>query len=162
MCARARPSGSGRGPALPLTTLEIVDIETGVTVLGTGEIGEIRARARRSCPAIAQARETAEALRPGYLYTGDIGELDADGYLFIRDRKKDMVIVGGYNVYPREVDEVLFSTRRCARPPPPARPTAIMARPFRLRGANDNARVAADERRALQEEPRALQGAGAD
>jgi long-chain acyl-CoA synthetase len=48
-------------------------------------------------------------LRAGWLYTGDIGELDADGYLWIRDRKKDMAIVGGYNVYPQEVDEVLFS-----------------------------------------------------
>ncbi len=52
--------------------------------------------------------ETAETLREGWLYTGDIGELDPEGYLFIRDRKKDMVIVGGYNVYPREIEEVLF------------------------------------------------------
>ena len=51
--------------------------------------------------------ETAETLRDGWLHTGDIGALDADGWLFIRDRKKDMAIVGGYNVYPREVDEVL-------------------------------------------------------
>jgi long-chain acyl-CoA synthetase len=51
--------------------------------------------------------ETAHALRDGWLYTGDIGELDADGYLYVRDRKKDMLIVGGYNVYPREVEEVL-------------------------------------------------------
>jgi long-chain acyl-CoA synthetase len=51
--------------------------------------------------------ETAQTLREGWLYTGDIGEFDADGYLFIRDRKKDMLIVGGYNVYPREVEEVL-------------------------------------------------------
>jgi long-chain acyl-CoA synthetase len=54
-------------------------------------------------------RETAEALKDGWLHTGDIGEIDADGYLYIRDRKKDMVIVGGYNVYPREVEEVLIS-----------------------------------------------------
>ena len=54
-------------------------------------------------------KETAEALRCGWLYTGDIGELDADGYLFIRDRKKDMAIVGGYNVYPREIEELLFA-----------------------------------------------------
>ncbi len=51
--------------------------------------------------------ETAQALRDGWLYTGDIGELDQNGYLYIRDRKKDMVIVGGYNVHPREVEEVL-------------------------------------------------------
>jgi long-chain acyl-CoA synthetase len=54
-------------------------------------------------------QDTAEALRHGWLYTGDIGEFDADGYLYIRGRKKDMVIVGGYNVYPREVEEVLCS-----------------------------------------------------
>ena len=53
--------------------------------------------------------ETAEALRGGWLYTGDIGELDEEGILYIRDRKKDMAIVGGYNVYPREIDEVLFA-----------------------------------------------------
>jgi long-chain acyl-CoA synthetase len=96
------------GPALPLTTLEIVDTETGTNVLGTGEIGEIRARGPQIMSGYRnRPTETAETLRHGYLYTGDIGELDADGYLFIRDRKKDMVIVGGYNVYPREIDEVL-------------------------------------------------------
>jgi long-chain acyl-CoA synthetase len=98
------------GPVLPLTTLEIVDTETGTRVLGVGEIGEIRARGPQIMTGYRnKPKETAEALRDGYLYTGDIGELDADGYLFIRDRKKDMVIVGGYNVYPREIDEVLFA-----------------------------------------------------
>jgi long-chain acyl-CoA synthetase len=53
--------------------------------------------------------ETAYALRDGYMYTGDIGYVDRDGFLFLVDRKKDMVIVGGYNVYPREIDEVLFN-----------------------------------------------------
>jgi long-chain acyl-CoA synthetase len=98
------------GPALPQTTIEIVDTETGTKVLGVGEIGEIRARGPQIMSGYRnRPKETAEALRDGYLYTGDIGELDADGYLYIRDRKKDMVIVGGYNVYPREVDEVLFA-----------------------------------------------------
>jgi long-chain acyl-CoA synthetase len=98
------------GPALPQTTIEIVDTETGTKVLGTGEIGEIRARGPQIMSGYRnRPKETAEALRDGWLYTGDIGELDADGYLFVRDRKKDMVIVGGYNVYPREVDEVLFA-----------------------------------------------------
>jgi len=97
------------GVALPQTELQIVDTETGAKVLGTGEVGEIRARGPqimrgyRNLPA-----ETDEALRDGWLYTGDIGEFDGDGYLFIRDRKKDMVICGGYNVYPREIDEVLY------------------------------------------------------
>ncbi|MBI2753851.1 MAG: long-chain fatty acid--CoA ligase [Betaproteobacteria bacterium] len=98
------------GIPVAATEIEIVDVETGVRVLAQGERGEIRARG----PQIMQGyrnlpTETAEALRGGWLYTGDIGELDADGYLTIRDRKKDMVIVGGYNVYPREVEEVLFA-----------------------------------------------------
>ncbi len=53
--------------------------------------------------------ETAYALRDGYMYTGDIGYVDQDGFLFLVDRKKEMIIVGGYNVYPREIDEVLFN-----------------------------------------------------
>ena len=97
------------GIAVPLTEIQIVDPETGRRVLAQGERGEIRARG----PQIMQGyrnlpAETAETLREGWLYTGDIGEFDADGYLHIRDRKKDMVIVAGYNVYPREIEEVLF------------------------------------------------------
>ena len=57
---------------------------------------------------LARPEATAESLRDGWLYTGDIGEFAEDGFLYIRDRKKDLVIVGGYNVYPREVDEVLY------------------------------------------------------
>lgn len=85
------------GIPVPHTEIRIVD-------------GEVVARG----PQIMQGyrnrpEETAEALRDGWLHTGDMGELDADGYLYIRGRKKDMVIVGGYNVYPREVEEVLNS-----------------------------------------------------
>jgi long-chain acyl-CoA synthetase len=57
---------------------------------------------------LARPDATAETLRDGWLYTGDIGEFAEDGFLYIRDRKKDLVISGGYNVYPREVDEVLY------------------------------------------------------
>ena len=52
--------------------------------------------------------ETAEAFRDGWFRTGDIGYMDDEGYLYIVDRKKDMVIAGGFNIYPREIDEVLF------------------------------------------------------
>jgi long-chain acyl-CoA synthetase len=98
------------GVAVPGTRIEIVDVESGLEVLGVGRKGEIRAhgpqvmRGYRGLP-----EETALALRDGWLYTGDIGELDEDGYLTIRDRKKEMVIVGGYNVYPREVEEALHA-----------------------------------------------------
>ena len=82
---------------------------TGKRRLAAGEAGEIRVRG----PQLMQGyrdrpAETAEALRDGWLHTGDIGVLDADGYLAIRDRKKDMVIVSGFNVYPREVEDVLY------------------------------------------------------
>ena len=97
------------GVPVAATEIQIVDVESGTRVLPVGERGEIRARGPqimlgyRNLP-----QETSETLRAGWLYTGDIGEFDADGYLYIRDRKKDMAIVGGYNVYPREIEEVLF------------------------------------------------------
>ena len=96
------------GLPLPGTRIEIVDAETGRRALGAGECGEIRAQGPqlmqgyRNLPA-----ETSEALRDGWLYTGDLGEIDVDGHLFVRGRKKDLIIVGGYNVYPREIEEVL-------------------------------------------------------
>jgi long-chain acyl-CoA synthetase len=95
---RARKPGSV-GIALPQTEIRLLE-------------GEVLARG----PQIMQGyrnrpQETAEALREGWLHTGDLGEFDGDGYLFIRGRKKDMVIVGGYNVYPREIEEAL-----CAHP----------------------------------------------
>jgi long-chain acyl-CoA synthetase len=97
------------GVPVPETDIQIVDVETGTRVLGIGERGEIRARGPQLMSGYRnRPEESAQALRAGWLYTGDIGEFDVDGYLFIRDRKKDMAIVGGYNVYPREVDEVLF------------------------------------------------------
>ena len=96
------------GAALPLTQIEIVDVETGTNVLGIHQRGEIRARGPQIMLGYRnRAEENIRALRNGWLYTGDVGELDDDGYLYIRDRKKDMVIVGGYNVYPREVEDVL-------------------------------------------------------
>ncbi len=97
------------GLALPLTEVEIVDVETGTRKLPVGASGEIRVRGPQLMAGYRNnADETAQALRGGWLYTGDIGTIDADGYLAIRDRKKDMVIVSGYNVYPREVEEVLY------------------------------------------------------
>ena len=56
-----------------------------------------------------QPEANAEAIRGGWFHTGDIGTRDEDGYYFIVDRKKDMIIRGGYNVYPREIEEVLYA-----------------------------------------------------
>jgi long-chain acyl-CoA synthetase len=103
------------GRPVPDTEVEIVDLETGRRVLPSGESGEVRVRGPqcmvgyRGRPAATRA-----VLRGGWLYTGDIGYLDTEGYLFLVDRKKDMIIVGGYNVYPRQVDEVLFKHPKIA------------------------------------------------
>ena len=106
----------------------MVDLEQGTRVLAAGERGEIRARGPQVMSAYLNLpAETAEALRDGWLYTGDIGEFDADGYLYIRDRKKDLVIVGGYNVYPREVEEVLFTHPHVAE-------AAVVGQPDAYRG----------------------------
>ncbi|MFM9882696.1 MAG: long-chain-fatty-acid--CoA ligase [Burkholderiales bacterium] len=107
--ARGRRKPGSVGIAVADTAVQIVDIESGTRILPAGEVGEIRARGPQIMQGYWQRpEETAAALRDGWLYTGDVGSLDADGFLTIRDRKKDMVIVSGYNVYPREVDEVLF------------------------------------------------------
>jgi long-chain acyl-CoA synthetase len=74
-----------------------------------GEVGEICARSPGVMSGYWRSPEvTGEALRDGWLYTGDIGYLDDEGYLFIVDRKKDLIIRGGFNVYPRDVEDGLL------------------------------------------------------
>ena len=98
------------GNPVPETHVEIVDVETGERVLPMGEAGEVRVKGPQLMVGYRNnPEETARQLRDGWMYTGDVGYVDEDGYLFLVDRKKDMVIVGGYNVYPREIDEVLFN-----------------------------------------------------
>lgn len=97
------------GVPLPSTDLKIVDIETGTKEMPIGEPGEVIF----SGPQVMQGyykrpQETAAVLKDGWLYTGDIGFLDEDGFLTIVDRKKDMIIASGYNIYPKEIDEILF------------------------------------------------------
>ncbi len=102
-----KPASVGLVPAG--TEVEVVDLETGTRKMPTGERGEIRVRGPQFAKRYRnRPEETAAAIRDGWLYTGDIGLFDEDGYLFIVDRKKEMIIVGGYNVYPREIDELLF------------------------------------------------------
>jgi long-chain acyl-CoA synthetase len=97
------------GNPVPGTEIEIVDLDTGERVLPLGERGELRVRGPQLGLGYRnQPEETARTLRDGWVYTGDIGQADDEGFIYLVDRKKDMVIVGGYNVYPREVDEVLF------------------------------------------------------
>ena len=94
------------GKALPGVELLVVDQND--QPVPVGEVGEVIARG----PNIMQGYynmpgETLAALRNGWLYTGDMGRLDEDGYLYIVERKKDLIIRGGFNIYPRDVEEVL-------------------------------------------------------
>lgn len=97
------------GIPFPDINMRIRDVETGERELAPGEIGELVL----SCPDIMlgyynRPMETASAIRDGWLYTGDLGYMDEEGYFYIVDRKKDMIITGGFNVYPREVEDVLY------------------------------------------------------
>jgi acyl-CoA synthetase (AMP-forming)/AMP-acid ligase II len=77
--------------------------------LPTDEIGEVLIRSRSVIPGYWRApEETAATIRDGWFYTGDVGFRDADGYLYIVDRKKDVIISGGTNIYPKDVEEVLY------------------------------------------------------
>ncbi len=94
---------------LPIANVEVSVQDDDGRMLGTGEIGEVCVRGGTVMLGYwNQPEETAKALRNGWLLTGDVGYRDADGYYFITDRKKDMLLVNGNNVYPREIEEVLY------------------------------------------------------
>jgi long-chain acyl-CoA synthetase len=96
------------GLPLPDTDVRIVDAETGEREMPQGEAGELAIRGPQVMKGYWNApEETAATLRDGWLYTGDIARMDEEGYFFIVDRKKDVVIVGGLKVFPREIEEIL-------------------------------------------------------
>ena len=98
------------GVPLPNTDLKIVDLETGKKEMKTGETGEICFKGPQVMMGYYKnPEETAKVLIDGWLYTGDIGFMDADGYVTIVDRKKDMIIASGFNIYPKEIDELLMT-----------------------------------------------------
>jgi long-chain acyl-CoA synthetase len=101
-----KPGSTG----MPVTDIEIriVDADTGMVEMPTGEVGEITMR----CPQIMlgyyqHPTETANCIQDEWLFTGDLGYMDEDGYLFIVDRKKDVIKPSGFQVWPREVEEVI-------------------------------------------------------
>ena len=97
------------GLPLPLTTLDIVSLEDGQTPVPQGERGELCVRGPQVMRGyLGKPVETAEALAGGHLHTGDIAYQDADGYVFIVDRIKDVILTGGFNVYPRNVEEAIY------------------------------------------------------
>lgn len=91
------------------TECRVVDVNDGKTDVPVGETGELLIRGPQIMKGYLNRPEaTAETLADGWLHTGDIAKMDEDGYFYIIDRKKDMVISGGYNIYPRDIEEVYF------------------------------------------------------
>jgi long-chain acyl-CoA synthetase len=116
------------GLPMPDTDARIVDQDTGEGDVPPGESGELIIRG----PQVMQGYwrspdETAATLRDGWLYTGDIARMDEDGYFYIVDRKKDLVIIGGLKVYPREIEELLHEH-------PKVREAVVVGVPHRVRG----------------------------
>lgn len=97
------------GIPLPQTEVSIRDLEDATRVLPTGEHGEIFLRGPQLMLGYWQRPdETADVMKDGWLRTGDVGYLDDDGYLFIVDRQKDLILCNGYNVYPRAIEEAIY------------------------------------------------------
>jgi long-chain acyl-CoA synthetase len=101
--------GGSIGVPIPGTDVKIVDTGTGEREMPFGEPGELAVKGPQVMKGYWQMpEETAKTLRDDWLYTGDIARMDEEGYLYIVDRKKDMINTSGFKVYPREVEEVLY------------------------------------------------------
>lgn len=103
------------GIPFPGMDVKLVDLEDGATEVPPGQPGELVVKG----PMVMKEYwnnpdKTREELKDGWLYTGDIAKMDKEGYLFIVDRKKDLIIAGGFNIYPRDIDEVLYQHPKIA------------------------------------------------
>jgi long-chain acyl-CoA synthetase len=136
----------GIGIPFPDTEAKVVDIESGTAELPQGEAGELVIRGPQVMKGYwNRQEETARTIRDGWLYTGDIAKVDEDGYFFIVDRKKDMIVASGFNVYPREVEEVLFEH-------PAVMEAAVIGVPDEYRGETVKAYVVLKEGKAATDE----------
>ena len=116
------------GLPLPDTEAKIVDVETGKRTLGQGEKGELAVKGPQIMKGYwHKPEETALVLREGWLLTGDIACMDADGYFYITDRKKDLIKTKDYSVYPRELEDVLYEH-------PAVKLCAVVGKPDALAG----------------------------
>jgi long-chain acyl-CoA synthetase len=120
----------------PVAGVQMRVLDTAGNEVGTGEVGEIAIRGHNIMKGYWQRPEaTAAAISDGWFHTGDLGRVDDDGYFFIVDRQKDMIIRGGYNVYPREIEEVLYEH-------PDVAEAAVIGLPDALLGEEVGAAVA--------------------
>jgi len=134
------------GMAIPLTEARIVDLSDGTTEVPPHQPGELVIRGPQVMKGYwGMTEETEQTLRDGWLYTGDIAYIDEEGYCYIIDRKKDMIITGGYNVYPREVEEVLYQH-------PAIQEAVVIGVPDEYRGENVKAIVVTKQGAAATED----------
>ena len=119
--------------------IKIMDLEEGTQELVPGEVGEIVDSGPIVIPGYWQKpEETAHAIRNGWLYTGDVGKMDEDGWFYLVDRKKDMIVASGYKVWPRDVEDVIYQY-------PAVKETAVVGEPDPYRGETVKAFVALKE-----------------
>ena len=134
------------GVPVPDTDCRIVDVDTGTKDMPLGESGEVILKGPQVTSGYHnQPEETADTIRDGWLHTGDIGYMDDEGYLFIVDRKKDMIIAGGYNIYPRDIDEILYEH-------PKIREACVIGIPDAYRGETVKAFIALEAGQNITEE----------
>lgn len=127
------------GLPVPNTEVKIVDIEDPTKELGVGEIGEIAIKGPQVMKGYwNMPDETEMVLKGDWLLTGDIGYVDEDGFFYVVDRKKDMIIAGGYNIYPRDVEEVIYTHPKVAE-------VAVAGIPHPVRGETVKAYVVLKE-----------------
>ena len=136
------------GKPVPHTQVEIVDLKTGDTVLPRGEEGEIRVKGPHMMERYTgNQAETDITVRHGFVYTGDIGIVDTDGFLTITDRKKNVIFVSGFNVFPREIEELLLThpavSGACVVAGPHARSGEVPVAFVTLRDVSDEDKILA-------------------
>jgi long-chain acyl-CoA synthetase len=130
---------------LPVTNVEVSIQDDAGTLLGPGEVGELCVRGGNVMLGYwNNAEETAKVMRGDWLLTGDVGYRDHEGYYFITDRKKDMLLVNGINVYPREIEEVLYEF-------PGVKEAAVVGKPDPRKGEQPVAFVSMTEGTASDE-----------
>ena len=119
--------------------MKIMDLEEDSKELAPGEVGEIVDSGPIVIPGYWQKpEETSHAIRDGWLYTGDVGKMDEDGWFYVVDRKKDMIVASGYKVWPRDVEDVIYQH-------PSVKETAVVGVPDAYRGETVKAFVALKE-----------------
>ncbi|SES94110.1 long-chain acyl-CoA synthetase [Salinibacillus kushneri] len=144
MFSKRKPGSIGIG--VPSTDYKVVDLSDGTTEVPYGETGELIIKGPQVMKGYwNMPEETADTLRDGWLYTGDLARMDEDGYAYIVDRKKDMIIASGYNVYPRDVEEVLYEH-------PAVQEAVVVGVPDEYRGETVKAVLVLNEGQSTTEE----------